>query len=129
MTGLFVPELNSSKIRGRAVAAAMTSHWLANVALGQTFIAAVDQYGLSSVYAFFGGVALLGALYVGTQVGCGRGGWGCEGGGVMGVHVSEVWGVYTCGGRLGWIWCGVRPSCVWKVCTGVSSGRMASLGT
>jgi len=68
VTGLFVPELNSSKIRGRAVAAAMTSHWVCNVAVGQTFISAVSNYGLATVYSFFGAVALLGALYVSTKV-------------------------------------------------------------
>ncbi|KAL6760297.1 general substrate transporter [Haematococcus lacustris] len=68
VTGLIIPELNSSQIRGRAVAAAMTSHWVCNVAVGQTFIGAVAQYGLSRVYAGFGLVALLGALFVATQV-------------------------------------------------------------
>ncbi|MEW5317035.1 MAG: hypothetical protein WDW38_008366 [Sanguina aurantia] len=62
--GLIVPELNAAKIRGRAVAAAMTSHWICNVAVGQYFIQAVAAYGLSNVYIFFGSVALLGALYV-----------------------------------------------------------------
>jgi hypothetical protein len=46
----------------------MTSHWVCNVAVGQTFMAAVASYGLSSVYAFFGVVALLGAMYVASQV-------------------------------------------------------------
>ena len=46
----------------------MGSHWVCNVAVGQTFMAAVAQYGLASVYAAFGTVALLGALYVSKQV-------------------------------------------------------------
>lgn len=32
---------------GRAVAAAMTSHWICNVIIGQTFMAAVGIYGLA----------------------------------------------------------------------------------
>jgi hypothetical protein len=43
VTGLLVPELCAASIRGRAVAAAMTAHWVCNVAVGQTFMAAVTQ--------------------------------------------------------------------------------------
>ena len=46
----------------------MTSHWVCNVVVGQTFIAAVANYGLSAVYGGFGVVALLGALYISSQV-------------------------------------------------------------
>lgn len=65
--GLIVPELNPLRTRGRAVAAAFVAHWVANVALGQSFMGAVASYGLPAVYAFFGTVALVGAMYV-TQV-------------------------------------------------------------
>lgn len=65
----FVPNRLIPTRTGRAVAAAMTSHWVCNVVVGQTFIAAVSNYGLASVYTFFGSVALLGALYVSTKVG------------------------------------------------------------
>ncbi len=53
---------------GRAVAAAMGSHWVCNVLVGQSFMAAVDTYGLSAVYAVFGAVAVLGAAYVSAKV-------------------------------------------------------------
>ncbi|KAF5832364.1 general substrate transporter [Dunaliella salina] len=68
VTGLLVPELCAASIRGRAVAAAMTSHWVCNVAVGQTFMAAVTQFGLAGCYAAFGVVALLGAFFVRSQV-------------------------------------------------------------
>jgi len=68
ITGLVIPELNPAKIRGRAVAIAFVAHWVANVMLGQTFMAAVDAVGLSGVYAFFGSVALLAALYINTKL-------------------------------------------------------------
>lgn len=66
--GLIVPELNAAKIRGRAVAAAMASHWVCNVGVGQTFMAAVANYGISTVYVVFGLFALAGATYVRTSV-------------------------------------------------------------
>jgi hypothetical protein len=47
----------------------MTSHWLCNVAVGQTFLAAVASYGLAGVYAGFGAVALFGAWYISSQAG------------------------------------------------------------
>ena len=53
---------------GRAVAAAFVSHWICNVMIGQNFIGAVEQFGLSGVYVFFGSMALLGAMYVNSQV-------------------------------------------------------------
>ena len=40
------------------------------MALGQTFMGAVDAFGLSGVYTFFGVMALMGALYVNSQVRC-----------------------------------------------------------
>jgi hypothetical protein len=60
--------LPCTSLPGRAVAAAMTSHWVCNVAVGQTFLLAVSQYGLASVYAGFGAVALLGAWYISAKV-------------------------------------------------------------
>lgn len=68
VTALAVAELNPLEVRGRAVAAALTSHWICNVAVGQVFMGAVTKYGLASVYTGFGAVALLGALYVSSQV-------------------------------------------------------------
>ncbi len=41
---------------------------MCNVAVGQTFMGAVQQYGLGPVYCFFGAMALAGALYVSSQV-------------------------------------------------------------
>lgn len=50
------------------MAAAMTSHWVCNVAVGQTFLWAVQTYGLPAVYAVFGTVALVGAAYIKAKV-------------------------------------------------------------
>ncbi|GIL92461.1 hypothetical protein Vretifemale_19933 [Volvox reticuliferus] len=63
-----VPELNPLSTRGKAVSAAFVSHWICNVMVGQTFMSAVQSYGLAPVYTFFGIMALAGALYVKSQV-------------------------------------------------------------
>ncbi len=55
-------------LTGRVMAAAMTTHWVCNVAVGQTFMGLVAQYGLGTVYTGFGLVALMGALYIMGQV-------------------------------------------------------------
>lgn len=68
VTGLIVPELNPAESRGRAVSAAFVSHWVCNMAIGQTFLAAVAAYGLATVYAGFGAVALVGLLYISRAV-------------------------------------------------------------
>ncbi|KAG2436948.1 hypothetical protein HXX76_006464 [Chlamydomonas incerta] len=65
---LIVPELNPLATRGKAVSAAFVSHWVCNVAVGQSFLAAVQSYGLAPVYTFFGLMALAGAAYVNSQV-------------------------------------------------------------
>ncbi|EFJ48518.1 hypothetical protein VOLCADRAFT_104700 [Volvox carteri f. nagariensis] len=63
-----VPELNPLSTRGKAVSAAFVSHWVCNVVVGQTFMSAVQSYGLAPVYTFFGIMALAGAFYVRSQV-------------------------------------------------------------
>lgn len=53
---------------GNAVSAAMVTHWVCNVAIGQNFMAATQAYGISAVYAFFGVCSLLAAAYVSGNV-------------------------------------------------------------
>lgn len=60
---LIIPEMNGARVRGRAMSAAMVTHWIANVVVGQTFMGAVDQYGLAAVYGFFGVTAALASVY------------------------------------------------------------------
>ncbi|KAF6256041.1 general substrate transporter [Scenedesmus sp. NREL 46B-D3] len=68
VSGLIVPEINKEAVRGNAVSAAMVTHWVCNVAIGQNFMAATANYGISAVYAFFGVCSLLGAAYVSANV-------------------------------------------------------------
>ncbi len=53
---------------GKAVSLAMVTHWICNVALGQTFMSVVNAYGISTAYAFFGVVSLLGMAYISSAV-------------------------------------------------------------
>jgi hypothetical protein len=46
----------------------MVTHWVCNVAIGQNFMAAVQNYGIHSVYAFFGVCCLLAVGYVNSSV-------------------------------------------------------------
>lgn len=46
----------------------MVTHWVCNVAIGQNFISAVDSYGISAVYGFFGLCSLIAAFYVNGNV-------------------------------------------------------------
>lgn len=68
VTATIIPELNPAATRGVATSAAFVSHWVCNVAVGQTFLGAVSAYGLSSVYSAFGLVALAAAYYVKNRV-------------------------------------------------------------
>jgi sugar porter (SP) family MFS transporter len=68
VTGLIVPEINAAAVRGQAVSAAMVTHWVANVLVGQNFLPCVDKFGVGTVYAGFGAFALLGALFVARLV-------------------------------------------------------------
>jgi nitroreductase len=63
-----VPELNPAQSRGKAVAAAFVSHWACNMFIGQTFLTAVERFGLGSVYAGFGAMSLGGLLYISRAV-------------------------------------------------------------
>ena len=53
---------------GNAVSAAMVTHWVCNVAIGQNFMAWVDKFGLSAVYAGFAVASLVGAAYIQANV-------------------------------------------------------------
>jgi len=68
VTGLIVPEINAAAVRGQAVSAAMVTHWVANVLVGQNFLPCVDRFGVGAVYAFFGACSLLGAIFVAKAV-------------------------------------------------------------
>ena len=66
--GLLVPEIAPAALRGRAVSAAMATHWVCNFIVGQTFLPAVSAVGVSGAYLFFAAVCLATMAFVRTQV-------------------------------------------------------------
>jgi len=66
--GLLVPEITAAKIRGRAVALAMGSHWVCNFVVGQVFLDAVNAMGVAGVYTFFAAVCLMAVIFVSRSV-------------------------------------------------------------
>jgi MFS family permease len=65
---LLVAELFPPTLRGKGQSAAMLSHWLCAIAIGQCFLPAVQAYGVGAVYAFFSSICLIGFLVVGRYV-------------------------------------------------------------
>lgn len=68
VTGLLVPELNDARTRGLAMSSAMVTHWVANIAVGQSFLPAAQTLGLSGVYLCFSAFAALAALFVSRSI-------------------------------------------------------------
>jgi len=66
--GILVSEINAAAIRGSAVSFAMVTHWVCNFAIGQLFLPATNQFGVSTVYLGFAAVCILAALFVQTAV-------------------------------------------------------------
>jgi sugar porter (SP) family MFS transporter len=66
--GLLVPEIAPAVLRGRAVSAAMATHWVCNFAVGQAFLPAVSAVGVSGAYLFFAAVCLATVAFVRAQV-------------------------------------------------------------
>ena len=66
--GLLVPEIAPAALRGRAVSAAMATHWVCNFVVGQAFLPAVSSVGVSGAYLFFAAVCLATVAFVRAQV-------------------------------------------------------------
>jgi len=56
--GLLASEIAPARLRGRAVSAAMATHWVCNFVVGQAFLPTVSAVGVSGAYLFFAGVCL-----------------------------------------------------------------------
>ena len=57
--GLLAAELNSEKVRGKAMSFAFLSHWGFNFCIGQGFLPAVQKFGIATVWAFFSAVCFI----------------------------------------------------------------------
>ncbi|XP_057809609.1 plastidic glucose transporter 4-like isoform X2 [Salvia miltiorrhiza] len=61
---LLLPEIFASRIRAKAVALSLGTHWIANFVIGLYFLSVVNRFGLSTVYLGFGTVCILAVMYV-----------------------------------------------------------------
>jgi hypothetical protein len=66
--GLLVPEITPSRVRGRAVALAMGTHWVCNFVIGQAFLPVVTAVGVAGAYTFFASVCAAAVAFVGRFV-------------------------------------------------------------
>uniref|UniRef100_A0A2N9GK67 Major facilitator superfamily (MFS) profile domain-containing protein n=1 Tax=Fagus sylvatica TaxID=28930 RepID=A0A2N9GK67_FAGSY len=63
VTGLIIPELSSTKMRGKIMGFSFTAHWVCNFLVGLFFLDLVEKFGVAPVYASFGIVSLLAAIF------------------------------------------------------------------
>lgn len=63
VTGLIIPELSSSRTRGKIMGFSFSVHWVCNFLVGILFLEMVEKFGVGPVYAGFGGVSLLSAIF------------------------------------------------------------------
>ncbi|XP_026392758.1 probable plastidic glucose transporter 1 [Papaver somniferum] len=63
ITGLVLPELSSNRTRGKIMSFSLSVHWVCNFMVGLFFLELVDRFGVAPIYASFGGVSLLSAVF------------------------------------------------------------------
>ncbi|KAM6572581.1 hypothetical protein CsatA_016661 [Cannabis sativa] len=63
ITGLIIPELSSNRTRGKVMGFSFSVHWICNFLVGLFFLDLVEKFGVAPVYASFGGVSLLAAIF------------------------------------------------------------------
>ncbi|PON84498.1 Sugar/inositol transporter [Trema orientale] len=63
VTGLIIPELSSNRTRGKIMGFSFSVHWVCNFLVGLFFLDLVEKFGVAPVYASFGAVSLLAALF------------------------------------------------------------------
>ncbi|OEL31879.1 putative plastidic glucose transporter 1 [Dichanthelium oligosanthes] len=63
VTGIIIPELSSARTRSKVMGFSFTVHWICNFLVGLYFLELVNKFGVAAVYAGFGGVSLLTALF------------------------------------------------------------------
>ncbi|CAN0914401.1 Probable plastidic glucose transporter 1 [Linum grandiflorum] len=63
VTGMIIPELSSSRTRGKIMGFSLSVHWVCNFLVGLFFLDMVKTYGVAPVYTAFGAVSLLSAVF------------------------------------------------------------------
>ncbi|CAN6445118.1 unnamed protein product [Victoria cruziana] len=65
---LLLPEIFASRIRAKAVALSLATHWVTNFVIGLYFLNVVNKYGISTVYLAFSVVCVLAVVYISGNV-------------------------------------------------------------
>ncbi|XP_060191446.1 plastidic glucose transporter 4 [Lycium barbarum] len=65
---LLLPEIFASRIRAKAVALSLGTHWIINFFIGLYFLSVVTKFGISTVYLGFASVCLLAVMYIAGNV-------------------------------------------------------------
>ncbi|KAI3712142.1 hypothetical protein L1987_70691 [Smallanthus sonchifolius] len=63
VTGLIIPELSSSRTRGKIMSFSFSVHWVCNFLVGLFFLELTEKFGVAPVYGSFGAVSILAALF------------------------------------------------------------------
>ncbi|KAF8016721.1 hypothetical protein BT93_H2062 [Corymbia citriodora subsp. variegata] len=63
VTGIIIPELSSSRMRGKIMGFSFSVHWVCNFLVGLFFLALTETCGVRSVYGGFSAVSLLSAIF------------------------------------------------------------------
>ncbi|KAG8640572.1 hypothetical protein MANES_13G066800v8 [Manihot esculenta] len=63
VTGIIIPELSSTKMRGKIMGFSFSVHWVCNFLVGLFFLDVVEIFGVAPVYTGFGIVSLLAAMF------------------------------------------------------------------
>ncbi|KAK8640319.1 hypothetical protein V6N13_008076 [Hibiscus sabdariffa] len=63
VTGLIIPELSSSRTRGKIMSFSFSVHWVCNFMVGLLFLELVERFGVGAVYAGFGSVSLASTIF------------------------------------------------------------------
>ncbi|XP_004502040.1 probable plastidic glucose transporter 1 [Cicer arietinum] len=63
VTGIIIPELSSTRTRGKIMGFSFSTHWVCNFVVGLFFLELVEKLGVAPVYASFGAVSLLAAAF------------------------------------------------------------------
>ncbi|CAK9150689.1 unnamed protein product [Ilex paraguariensis] len=65
---LLLPEIFASRIRAKAVALSLGTHWISNFVIGLYFLRVVDKFGISTVYLGFASVCVVAIFYIAGNV-------------------------------------------------------------
>lgn len=63
VTGIIIPEVSSSRMRGKIMSFSFSVHWVCNFLVGLFFLELVKTFGVAPIYVGFGGVSLLSAIF------------------------------------------------------------------